>query len=194
LGRALDAGPQLMVTGPVGSIPLPKSEEVPGPYLGLLGGAIPIEGTESLPPFLNGGAYSVTGPGGADVGSFTANITIGVPIAWTNRDATVEMNRSAGLPLTWSGGDASKLVIIGGISAEQESGGTAGFFCFVPAAPGNFTVPASVLANLPGGAEALGVVIVGSVPTGNVPTFSASGIEKGVLVNVALFGKTVTVR
>ncbi|HEV2175020.1 MAG TPA: hypothetical protein VGR71_15710, partial [Nitrospira sp.] len=66
----------------------------------------------------------------------------------------------------------------------------AGFYCFVPSEPGQFTVPASMLGNLPG-SGATGALLVGSVPSGSYPAFTASGLDFGMIFNAALSVKTV---
>ena len=117
-------------------------------------------------------------------------------MVWTNRDQITTVNRGSGLLLTWSGGDASKLVLIAGAGANSDTSAAAGFFCFVPAAPGQFTVPASMLANLPASSSgsAIGALVVGSVPSGGYPTFTASGLDFGMIINATLSAKTVALQ
>ena len=196
--RPLDAGPSIAVTGPQGTtiplLPLEPGTNT-GMYLGLLGGSSPLE-ESSLPLFLDSGVFHIAGTGGADVGAFNASMTLGTPVVWTNRDEINTVNRAAGLPLTWSGGDASKLVLIAGGGAESDTAAAAGFFCFVPSAPGQFTVPASMLGNLPSSSSgsAIGVLAVGSVPSSGYPTFTASGLDFGMIINAALSLKTVALQ
>ena len=61
------------------------------------------------------------------------------------------------------------------------------------AAPGQFTVPAAMLGNLPdtGSADAFGAIVVGSLPSGSYPTFTASGLNVGLIFNAMLSAKTV---
>ncbi len=60
----LDAGPSIMVSGPGGSRSLmPTSGAEKGSYLGQLGNGTPGN-------YLDPGQYTVSGPGGADVGAF----------------------------------------------------------------------------------------------------------------------------
>jgi uncharacterized protein (TIGR03437 family) len=201
LGRQLDAGKELRITGPLGnSIAMARiDEEVnTGPYVGLLGGELPIDGAPSLPPFLDGGAYQISGGGGLDVGAFSANVTLAPPIRWTNRDQVSAIDRSQGLRLTWTGGSPSTLVLIGGIGNDQSTKATAGFLCFVPSEPGSFTVPAPILGNLPAvsaqSSNTLGAIVVGGVPAQNIPRFRASGIDSGMVIFSSLSLKTVAFR
>ena len=194
IGKDLDAGSAITVMGPKGnSVDLKhtNSDTNTGPYLGLLGGAIPIGDSPTLPPFLDPGTFTIKGPGGKDVGPFQATITLGTPVAWTNRDQLSVVNRSQDLTFKWSGGDSSKLVMLAGVGTNQATQALAGFFCFVPSAPGSFTVPSSVLGNLPaGGTDTVGALLVGSFP-GSYPKFSASGLDSGLIFNANLFLTTV---
>lgn len=200
LGRELDAGKELAVTGPKGNaIPLPKlnAEENKGPYVGLLAGSIPSTGAPSLLLFLDGGRYTVSGPGGKDVGAFRVAIDLPSAMQWTNRDQITSIDRSQGLTLTWSGGDPNQqMVLIAGGSSDQKSKASAGFLCFVPAAGRSYTVPASVLGNLPPSVgdkpeDSIGALLFGSVPAGNYTQFSAAGIDSGHIFYGSLSVKTV---
>ncbi|HTS49294.1 MAG TPA: hypothetical protein VMH05_15185 [Bryobacteraceae bacterium] len=196
LGTDLDAGPSISVTGPKGNaIQLNHLDTTnnTGPYIGLLGGSIPLLTDTSLPPFLDPGTFTISGSGGKDVGPFRASVTIGAPITWTNQMTTVD--RSQNLTFTWTGGDSSKLVLIAGAGADETSKVAGGFFCFVPSAPGSYTVPASVLGNLPGssGSSVLGAVIIGSFPT-NYAKFTASGLDSGLAFNATLYLTTVNIQ
>ncbi len=195
LGKDLDAGSAISVTGPKGNtIPLKHldTESNTGPYVGLLGGVIPLGDSPNLPPFLDPGTFKVSGAGGKDVGPFQASVTIAPPVTWTNQ--MTAFDRSQSLTFTWSGGDDSKLVLIAGAGLDQSSKAAGGFFCFVPSAPGSFMVPATVLGNLPpGSSSSLGAVIIGSFPT-NYARFSATGLDSGLIFNATLYLTTVNIR
>lgn len=197
LGKDLDAGLAITITGPKGNAIDMKhmnTEDNTGPYLGLLGGSIPLGDATTLPPFLDPGTFTIKGPGGKDVGPFQATVTLGTPVSWTNRDQITALDRTQDLTFKWSGGDSSKLVMLAGVGANQATQALAGFFCFVPSAPGSFTVPSSVLGNLPaGGTDSLGAVLVGSFPS-SYPKFSASGIDSGLIFNANLFLTTVGIK
>ena len=83
-GSPLDAGPQLSVSGPAG---------------GVLAGQQDASYRAQAPPgplFLGPGSYSVSGPGGADIGSFAASIEVPEPLQWDLGDSSDRIIRNRG--------------------------------------------------------------------------------------------------
>jgi uncharacterized protein (TIGR03437 family) len=149
IASTLDAGAQLTVTGGAGgaSGTMTQSLGTANPYAGLLGGILNISSSMTMPPpFLDGGPFTVSGPGGKDVGPFTTNIALTPAITWTNPPSTI--NRASPLTLTWTGGDSTEVVVIGGSSTDQTSKAYGGFTCVAPAGAHSFTVPVNTLADL----------------------------------------------
>jgi uncharacterized protein (TIGR03437 family) len=149
IASTLDAGAQLTVTGGAGgaSGTMTQSLGTANPYAGLLGGILNISSSMTMPPpFLDGGPFTVSGPGGKDVGPFTTNIALTPAIAWTNPPSTI--NRASPLTLTWTGGDSTEVVVIGGSSTDQTSKAYGGFTCVAPAGAHSFTVPVNTLADM----------------------------------------------
>ena len=142
----LDAG-AITLNGPAGSnISNLAFKQDPGSNAYIL--TLASEGLPSIPGVSGGtgtitaGNYSVSGAGGKDIGKFNAGVTVGAPLTITGGlPATV--TRSAGLTLNWTGGLSSDLVEILGTSNSTT------FICFTTAGPGTFTVPASILTQLP---------------------------------------------
>jgi uncharacterized protein (TIGR03437 family) len=139
----LDAG-TITVSGPAGSLTLtplviPMQSGPSGVY-------------SATPPnsFLpaTGGSFTFTGTGGANVGPFTATVSIGNLISWTNQSASSTVNRANGQNITWTGGSPNTYVYVGGSSASA-SGVSASFVCYAPASAGQLTVPSYVLLALP---------------------------------------------
>jgi uncharacterized protein (TIGR03437 family) len=104
---------------------------------------------------LAAGTYTLNGAGGKDVGKFgPVSITLGSPLTITGGLPTT-VTEAAGMTLNWTGGNASDIVeIIGGASTSTGTAPntvttTTGFYCLTTAGPGTFTVPASVLTQLP---------------------------------------------
>jgi uncharacterized protein (TIGR03437 family) len=140
---ALDAG-NLTLTGP-DSVVRPFTSSAKGTY-----------SIATLPFTTNpSGNFTVTGQGGANVGAFTATLTLPQAFVWTNVDAITQVTRANGVTVTWTGG--AGLVSIMGISmidTPQEAG--AMFLCIEQASKGTFTVPPAVLLALPVSASSSG--------------------------------------
>jgi uncharacterized protein (TIGR03437 family) len=150
----LDAG-AVTLTGPSGSnitnaaltesgnlYNLAISEQFTPPLTGVTLPGIP---NASIVP----GTYTLKGAGGSSVGPFTASITLGTPLTITGGLPT-SVNRGAGLTLNWTGGNSTDTVEIYGSSGTTGSNGsTTSFICYTTAGPGTFTVPASILGQLP---------------------------------------------
>jgi uncharacterized protein (TIGR03437 family) len=100
------------------------------------------------------GQYALSGAGGKDVGKFSSSVTVGSPVNLVGGLPAV-VNRNVGLPFTWTGGNANDLVEIEGISDTTTGTGTTAvtdlwtFVCTTAAGAGSFTVPPSVLQQLP---------------------------------------------
>jgi uncharacterized protein (TIGR03437 family) len=123
--RSLDAGPSLTLNGPAGQVAMAALEG--GQYQGLFGAS-------AIGPNVPNGVYTIVGKGGKDVGPFTAGLSIGANLVWTNK--TQALDRSQPLTVNWTGGTGPGHVLIGGY---QNGGKT--FFCAEDASKGAFTVP-----------------------------------------------------
>jgi hypothetical protein len=161
----LDAGPFLHLSGPNGDKQFPS---VKSGYGGILGGgvALPIPGFPAPPPlYLDQGTYTIdNGAGGADIGPFTATLTVPSPLfTWTNADDNLTIDRSVGVDVVWTGGDPASKVFIGGsvslVDAAFKVTGGAAFTCVADNSAGHFFVSPDVLGLLPA-----------SVSVANLPT------------------------
>jgi fibronectin-binding autotransporter adhesin len=197
----LDAG-NVSVTGPSGSslsnTPLTKTNNSYGiTTIEGLGVPIPGQTNFSLVP----GSYSINGGGGPDVGSFNANVTLASPLTVTG-GLPSSVNRNNPLTLNWTGGNATDLVEIVGSSSSTSGTGTSAtitsteFICLTTAGQKTFTVPASILSQLPATTgNNQGILDVAS---GNVnSTFTATlpkigGNVSGIFATFAGSGAQVT--
>jgi hypothetical protein len=174
----LDAGPQLTLTGPAGTTAVTLTST--GHYE-----------TESIRPFLASGPYKIdNGPGGKDVGPFSAQFHISTPTLTSN---VSRIPRSKDLTVNWTpGANDTGLVYIAG-----SSGGACGqqmvtFTCFERATAGRFTIPARILSQLPPGTGAPGftggMFQLGSLMPNGQRLLRSSGLDIGVIVylNLAL--------
>ncbi|MGD0775780.1 MAG: hypothetical protein ABSC05_23440 [Candidatus Solibacter sp.] len=117
-----------------------------------------IEGLGTIPGQTNftlpAGSYTLTGAGGNDVGSFSTSLTLGAPLT-LSAPLPTNVVRSSPLTINWTGGIASNMVeIIGGVTTSTGTGSsevttTTEFLCVTTAGAGTFTVPASILTQLP---------------------------------------------
>jgi uncharacterized protein (TIGR03437 family) len=166
----LDAG-TITVTGPDGSAVTLTTFPGSGTYNADL---------SSVPSA--GGAYVFSASGGAQVGAFTATVSLpNPPLVWTNPDAAATITRSQGLSVTWSGGKPGSFVIVSGNTAGMGGSVTATFACFAPQAAGQFTVPPYILLGLPAG---MGGV---SIQNSNATQFSTTGLDHATAVGGQLF-------
>lgn len=166
---AIDAGTNLTLNGPNGSKALSKTVTAgqPTDYFVSIG-----------PGYYSPGNYTVTGPGGADVGPFTAMLSIPAPAVWTNQAGLNTVTRANGLTINWTGGASQYIVISGGSFTDTTLNTGAIFQCLVAGDAGTFTVPANVLLALPA---------VAASPNGSVTfqpatvpnTFTAMGLTLG---------------
>jgi uncharacterized protein (TIGR03437 family) len=140
----LDAG-NLTLTGP-DSVTTAFTKSAQGSY-----------SIASLPYTANpSGNFSVTGQGGANVGAFTATLTIPQAFVWSNVDAITQVTRANGVTINWTGG-AGLVSIMGMSMIESPQSAGAIFVCLEQASRGTFTVPPAVLLALPVSATPEGV-------------------------------------
>ncbi|HLK49550.1 MAG TPA: hypothetical protein VKT49_15515 [Bryobacteraceae bacterium] len=194
----LDAG-AISLNGPnVSSKALTESRNV---YTLNLGTSMTGSGTPPIPglnpsPLITSGTYTLNGAGGADVGPFTASVTINQPLTVTGGlPATV--NRSQDLTIAWTGGNSSDAVVIAGTSSILTTGtvqsgtfNTATFVCTTTAGRQTFTVPSSILQQLQPttGGTSIGVLTVSSTssPAAGNGLFTAP-LKAGGNTDFALF-------
>jgi uncharacterized protein (TIGR03437 family) len=211
----LDAGANLSIEGPNGTQPIPKNTSGEG-YSALVGGETITELLEGagLPPFFLSstyailpGTYTVAGPGGSNVGAFSADITVSSAAAsfqWTNQSTVTSapIPRDAALILTWRGGDPAGFVEIVAIASTQQTGTTPtpttpGILvqCIAPASAESFVIPPYVLQSLPSTVDSLallppGALLVGPV-SGAVKIATPSGLDAAYLFYHYLQGAAV---
>jgi hypothetical protein len=196
----LDAG-TVTVTGPAGSSltnqALNKTNNIYS-YTNVEGISLPGQANFSLPA----GDYTLNGGGGVDVGTFNTKMTLS-PLLTVTGGLPNSVTRSAGLTLNWTGGNASDLVEIIGSSSSSTGSGTSTvttsttFICLTTAGAKTFTVPASVLNQLPansGTATGLLEIASGNYSTTFSPTLKtgSGGTIPSFFGNFVGVGNSVT--
>jgi len=125
----------------------------------------------------NPGAYTFSGSGGKDVGSFKIAINVQTPFTLTNKGALASIARSQGVTVTWSGGFANGEVMIKGTGD-----GGVNFYCLASSSAGQLTIPSSTLLALSPGN---GKLIVFN--TTALQTVSATGLDLGLAAGVVSY-------
>jgi uncharacterized protein (TIGR03437 family) len=178
--KGLDAGTPITLAGGGQTVSIPvlsfgSTTEV-GEYLATL-----------TTPLAGGSAYTFTGPGGKDVGPFTATLTFPVPLNWTNESSISTVTESQGQLITWTGGATGTYVEISGSSSSADFSASASFVCLAPASDQKFTVPSYVLLAMPAGTGSLGLFNFS-----NPVKFTATGIDTGFAEAGVLTEESVT--
>jgi uncharacterized protein (TIGR03437 family) len=152
VSQALNAGSQLTLNGPnVSNRALPNQQNTYSTTLYSSGG-----GGGMGNPTVTQGAYTITGPGGPDIGPFTASVNFPGAFEWTN-EASVPavIPRGQNLPITWTGGGDGLVVVLGFagalVSGQPVIGiyDVSGFVCTALASAGSLSVPSSAMQRLP---------------------------------------------
>jgi uncharacterized protein (TIGR03437 family) len=185
----LDAG-AVTITGPAGSSltnqALNKSSNSYS-LTNIEGFAIPGQTVFSLPA----GGYTLNGAGGTDVGSFSTSITLASALTLSN-PLPANVVRSSPLTLNWTGGNSSDLVEIIGSSSTSTGTGlntvttSTTFICITTAGQKTFTVPASILTQLPASTSNNPGIL--EVASGNNSTTFTAPLKAGGTVDPAYFG------
>ncbi len=142
----MDAGPNLAITGPG----LAPNSMLTGDSL---------FNYYYLPQQLLPGTYTITGPGGADIGPFQASVDVPASFDVPGFANYASLSRSAPFTFTWTGGGGADGNVTVNILTSRTVSGSGDdpatwiiarttVFCQVPAAVGTLTVPAEVMSYL----------------------------------------------
>jgi uncharacterized protein (TIGR03437 family) len=163
-------------------------------YLGLLGSAGVLQpGANVAPPFLNPGAFTIAGAGGADVGPFSFSLTVpSNSVTWTNRDQIATVVRTQPLTFNWSG--TAYLVALVGIEYDVPTNTSVEFQCVAPAGATSYTLPNWVLTNFPASRSntRLSNSFLGIAAATAPVNFQAAGLNNTAAFYVLLQGTNVT--
>jgi uncharacterized protein (TIGR03437 family) len=164
----LDAGPTITLKGPSGT------RAITGQTVGMLGvyyRGVTL-GNSTPGNYLDPGHYTITGPGGKDVGAFTASTDVpSTPFVWTNiPSVAAPLDRSKDLTIKWTGGIPDTQVVVVGAT------GTQAFLCAAPVSAGQMTIPSYVLLSVPASAPPLNAGGLGLSNT-SVSLFTVTGLD-----------------
>jgi uncharacterized protein (TIGR03437 family) len=156
-------------------------------------------------PAMQPGQWTMKGTGGADIGAFTGTMTVPAPLACTNCDGAngiSTIDRTKPLVVQWTGGGGSSdYVQIGGLStavstADATKNVAVIFSCTAHASDGQFSVPVSILSQLPqSSADILatntGALVLVNVLGNSGTTFTAP-LTAGGNIDLGFFGYSAT--
>ena len=172
--KSLDAG-KVTISGPSGSGLTSQALTETSNSYSLIGAESGISIPGQVNFTLPAGSYTLAGAGGNDVGSFSTSLTLATAITVTGGlPSTVP--ESSPLTINWTGGNASDMLEIVGASSTNTGTGanqvttSTEFICVTTAGAKTFTVPSSILTQLPAAANGSLLVLSGN----NSATFSAT--------------------
>jgi len=174
-GAELDAGAEIRVAGKA-----VEREDASKLYQGLLATSYDTPST-ALPP-----TVAVSGASSGAVGAFQFSIAGPAPLAFLNRAALDEVDRSQGLTLNWQGGDAARdVTLVMLVSVKQAENASVRVLCTAAGGDGSFTIPPHLLQLMPRleervGEDAFSYVSVGRVSLRAPGSFEASGLDQGM--------------
>ena len=166
----LDSGSSLTITGPNGSM---MATANPGDQA-----TLSAAGT-----FLVPGSYTITGPGGKDVGPFSATVAIPELPALTSPQGpgNLTVSRSKGMTVSWTPNSSPTHVEVQVSSFVAQNAGIQ-VDCTAPVSAGTLTIPSYVLLALPNGNGTNFSFQPGDGPSGpaSLSVFSATGLVFGL--------------
>src|ERR1039457_2548222 len=139
--RRLDAGAAISIAGPSGAQALNRDARQHDYYDAFLGSLPPFSRQPAKPLYLRAGAYTVSAPGGADIGPFSAKLDVPRSIEWNDRARIAGVPRSTGVTLHWKAANSADAVLILAANADRYSGDSAVCLCMAPARDGQFRIP-----------------------------------------------------
>jgi len=192
IASRLSAGASFTLTGPGGVQNLTPLAGAPGVSLGSYAPFAPgLPNQLTLSP----GSYTIAAPGGAEVGPFSAGVTLPQPFTWTNQNTLSTVDRTQNLVLSWSGAPSGQVVTILGFSMDRPSNSSGVFYCTAPKNATSFTVPSEVLSALPATQSNIlrskGVIYVMTMTEANGTAFKAPGLDAAIAIAGYMFGTTV---
>lgn len=193
LGTELDAGPMIAIKGT--SLALLNRGPLSPSYSNILGNNNPFLGASTL-VFNATTPTQISAPGGADVGPFQVAVPPAVQVNWLNRLQIETIDRTQPLTVTWSpAGLQNTTIAIAGSNYDLATNVTRTFVCTASPAAGSFAVPSYILEAIPassiGFGQSYGILALAAIPAQGLTTFTASGLNAGVAVQIFSSAKTV---
>jgi len=134
---------------------------------------------------LAAGSYTITGPGGKDVGPFQATIMMSQPLLVASTIPN-PIPRTQDFTIKWTGGGTDTVTISGSASVAAPGSTPANvmvdsgvFRCLTTGDKGTFTVPGSILQQLPAGKGSLTLSSNNKMTTFTAPLVAGGNLDYG---------------
>jgi uncharacterized protein (TIGR03437 family) len=193
--RRLDAGAAISVSGPAGERVLPRDARQHDYYGAILGGLAPFSREAPKPMYLSRGSYTVSAPGGGDIGAFSVKLDVPPSMVWKNRNRIDEIERDAGVTLKWKAARGNDAMLILAVNADRYSGDSAVCLCMARARDGGFHIPPIALGNLPPTLEdddlSASYMVVAEIPLDPPARIQVRGLDAAFAAFVSASGRLV---
>jgi uncharacterized protein (TIGR03437 family) len=193
--RRLDAGAAVSIAGPAGVQALNRDARRNEYYDAVLGGKPPLSHQPARPLYLREGTYTVSAPGGSDIGPFSSKLDVPGPIQWKNRARVRYVKRAEGVTLAWKAANAGDIVLIVAANADRFSGASAMCLCLAPARDGHFRIPPLALSNLPPTLDdsdlSASYMLLAEIPLRPPARIEARGLDSAFAAFVSSAGRLV---
>jgi uncharacterized protein (TIGR03437 family) len=193
--RRLDAGGAITVSGPAGQRALPRDARQHDYYSAMVGGRAPFSREAPKPMYLSRGSYTVSAPGGADIGAFSVKLDVPPSVVWKNRNRIDEIERDAGVMLEWKAARGDDAILILAVNADRYSGDSAVCLCMARARDGRFRIPPIALGNLPPTLEdddlSASYLVMAEIPLDPPARIEARGLDAAFAAFVSASGRLV---
>jgi hypothetical protein len=197
-GTAFEVHDMIAVKGPRGERTLSPSASGRSRYWGILGGHLPLPGSQSSPLFVVRGDYEVIATRPTGVQTLHTRVHADVPIIWRNRERFSELDRSRGGAVTWRSARSAtgKLVLILAMNADPGTGALGICACLAEAYSEKFYIPPYALANVPPTPAhprgfPLNLVMLLELPIAPVNTASPNSVDAVLAFAASISGRTV---
>lgn len=193
----LSVGPSVVIDNGVQQRLL-DGGKAPGPYLGFLGGLMPLMRTSSDPVFLKEGSYAIHSDGSDQIGKLDFNMDVPPLFEWLEQSSLTAIDRTAGVELHWRDQPPRRQMVFIAISVDQNSATMGSCVCVAAPAANHLSVPAYAFANFPATQPnetlPLRFILLGSIPSTPALLSAPKGLDEMRAVFVDLRGKSVVVR
>ena len=193
--RRLDAGTAISISGPAGKRALPRDARQHEYYSAIVGGLAPFSREAPKPMYLSHGSYTVSAPGGGDIGAFSVKLDVPTAVVWKNRNRIDEIERDAGVMLEWKAARGDDAILILAVNADRYSGDSAVCLCMARARDGRFRIPPIALGNLPPTLEdddlSASYLVMAEIPLDPPARIEARGLDAAFAAFVSASGRLV---